>query len=341
MALVLILAGLGAVFLLLIFTISYLIAYLGLFETVEVGAGKPPIGKAVVLYKYGRGPYKECGHMFTDVCRLAPNCRPVGIYYDDPKVIPEHNLRYAVGAILSEDGSPVDEDLEKKMMDEGYKVIHLPAVSNVVKTTFPFKSSISIYIAIYKVYPKLCKYIQEHRLSAFPMLEVYDKETIHFMAPLAHQYDFFVDESKRDMPDEDPEEENESSNCLSLSRGFLHDDTFSSKHDFTETCEDDSCEEEEQEQDDDVVQDQEISSSMALPIVDDETEEGISGNTEDNPAGDCSLINSGISLETTTVAGDQGLVVDNQNESESEGNASTSSFEEINLEEGHMAQRKS
>ncbi|KAK3590739.1 hypothetical protein CHS0354_030978 [Potamilus streckersoni] len=339
MALVLILAGIGALFLLLIFTLSYLIAYLGLFESVEVGAGKPPIGKALVLYKYGQGPYKECGHMFTDVCRLAPNCKPIGIYYDDPKVVPEQKLRYAIGTILSEDGSTVDEDLQKKMIDEGYKVIHLPAVSNAVKTTFPFKSSISIYIAIYKVYPKLCKYIQEHRLSAFPMLEVYDKETIHFMAPLAHQYEFFVDESKCDAPDEYQEEDDQSVNDQTFIRDFSEGDVSTSKHNFAETLDDDSSSEE--EQDDAVIQDQEVTSSMILPAVDGETEEGTSRNMVDSPAGDCSLINSGISLERTLAVADQSLEVDNQNESESEGSASTSSFEEIHLEEGHTAQRKS
>lgn len=88
MAELLLLAGIGALFLCLILTLLALLLLSGLFETIEVKTGKPPLGEVVIAYKFCRGPYKECGPVFTEVCGLTPQGqKTVGIYYDDPEAV--------------------------------------------------------------------------------------------------------------------------------------------------------------------------------------------------------------------------------------------------------------
>ena len=69
-------------------------------------------------------------------------------------------LRYAVGAILSENDAPVDEGLKKKLLEAGYQTFTLPDVSYVVKAAFPYRTSLSIFIAIARVYPKIDEYVK-------------------------------------------------------------------------------------------------------------------------------------------------------------------------------------
>lgn len=80
----LILAGISVLFLCLIATLIALLLYSGVFETVDVGAGRPPIGGVVIAYKFARGPYKEVGPLFFEVAKIAPDNKALGIYYDNP-----------------------------------------------------------------------------------------------------------------------------------------------------------------------------------------------------------------------------------------------------------------
>ena len=79
-----ILAGISVLFLCLIATLIALLLYSGVFETVDVGAGRPPIGGVVIAYKFARGPYKEVGPLFFEVAKIAPDNKALGIYYDNP-----------------------------------------------------------------------------------------------------------------------------------------------------------------------------------------------------------------------------------------------------------------
>ncbi|XP_060073430.1 testis-expressed protein 264 homolog [Ylistrum balloti] len=199
MAEVLLLAGIGILLFCLLLTLLGLVIYSGLFDHVTVGTGKPPIGEVTIAYKFGRGPYKGAGQLCSDISLIAPpGHRVVCIYYDDPKVVPSDKLRYAVGGILSEDGKPEDEEFKKKLLGEGYKMFTLPSVSFAVSTFFPYRSTLSIFMAIFKVYPALGSYIEEHCLCAHPMLEIYDADKIHFMAPLAKQSEFYVEEAEEE-----------------------------------------------------------------------------------------------------------------------------------------------
>ena len=65
-----------------------------------------------------------------------------------------------MASILSEDGQEVDEEQKKKFEAEGFKIMELPYLENVLRTSFPYKSTFSIFIAVHKVYPKLKDYIE-------------------------------------------------------------------------------------------------------------------------------------------------------------------------------------
>ena len=77
---------------------------------------------------------------------------------------PEEDLRWAVGAILSENGSEVDEKVKAAYAKEKYKFMTLPAVEASVNCSFPYVNQMSILIAVHRVYPAMSKYIKVRSL---------------------------------------------------------------------------------------------------------------------------------------------------------------------------------
>lgn len=204
--------GICGLLLCLLLSFFALMAYSGLFHNIQVSTGKPPIGDMLVAYKFSRGPYKDAGQIFSEVVGLAPYKKTIGVYYDDPKQVPADKTRYIVGAILAEESESADEEILCKMKAEGYNVTRFPEISHAVKTTFPFKCTFSIFIAFIRVYPQLGSYLKERRLCAHPILEVYDDRNIHFIAPLAKQNDFYVEEAKSSATEEQGSDEEDSTN---------------------------------------------------------------------------------------------------------------------------------
>uniref|UniRef100_A0A8C0RGI8 Testis expressed 264, ER-phagy receptor n=2 Tax=Canis lupus familiaris TaxID=9615 RepID=A0A8C0RGI8_CANLF len=168
----LLLGLIGGLTLLLLLTLLAFAGYSGLLAGVTVSAGSPPIRNVTVAYKFHIGPYSETGRLFTESCSVSPKLRSIAIYYDNPHVVPPEKCRCAVGSILSE------------------------APSHVVTTTFPYTSTLSIWLATRRVHPALDAYIKERKLCAHPRLEIYQQDQIYFMCPLARQGDFYVPEVK-------------------------------------------------------------------------------------------------------------------------------------------------
>ncbi len=79
--------GLIALIILVLLTLFGVLLYSGLITKITVGAGKPPIENVTIAYKFGRGPYKNTGELFTEVTSIAPQQRCIGIYYDDPQQV--------------------------------------------------------------------------------------------------------------------------------------------------------------------------------------------------------------------------------------------------------------
>ncbi|XP_077986096.1 testis-expressed protein 264-like [Glandiceps talaboti] len=180
----------------LLFTISILIGYSGLFHSIDIKAGKPPVQNIVIAYKFQKGSYKNAGDLFTETVKLAPDQRCLAIYYDQPCEVADGELRYVVGCILAEGDKKQSKEMEEKMKSNNFKITTLPQIDHAVSTTFPFLSVFSIYIALYRVYPALADFIKEKKLCAYPFLEMYHKDVIQFWAPLAKQDEFYVPESK-------------------------------------------------------------------------------------------------------------------------------------------------
>ena len=80
----LILIGIGVLLLMILLTLFGVLVYSGLFHRVDVGAGPPHVQNLIVAYKFARGPYKNSGHIFTELSNIAPDNRYIGVYYDDP-----------------------------------------------------------------------------------------------------------------------------------------------------------------------------------------------------------------------------------------------------------------
>ena len=143
---------------------------------------KKPLNRlhSLINSQTGKGAYKNAGEIFTNAFCLSPDRRTMGIYYDDPDTVPESDLRFAVGSILAEgvDATPDHAELSKYLSD-GFKLIHFPKPEFAVVATFPFRTTLSIYLAIWKVYPKLKHFIASKGLCAYPCLEIYDSNVIH------------------------------------------------------------------------------------------------------------------------------------------------------------------
>nr|XP_054751186.1 testis-expressed protein 264-like [Lytechinus pictus] len=181
--------------LIFVFILGGILAYSGLFHRVVVRKLVNPVGKLRVAYLYNTGPYRNCGPLFDRVSRLAPHARCLGIYYDDPKVTPESELRYMVGTILSEDGERVDDKIDKRCEDDGFRVIEFPAISEAIGTNFPFPWMLSIFIGVWRVYPALNKKIKEEELHPGPCFEIYSDGMTNFYIPLNNRDAYYVPEA--------------------------------------------------------------------------------------------------------------------------------------------------
>lgn len=177
----------------LIAVVGYIL-YSGLLSDITILTGSPPIKKITFAYKFKEGPYKNCGQLFNESYTIGPKLRCIGIFYDDPKKVPEPQCRYAVGSILSEGEKEADEELLKTYETSGFNVFSFPEVTHAVTTSFPNRTFLSILLGVRRVYPRLDRYIKERRLCAHPFLEIYREGQIQFMAPLARQGDFYVPE---------------------------------------------------------------------------------------------------------------------------------------------------
>ncbi|KAJ8265382.1 hypothetical protein COCON_G00144810 [Conger conger] len=112
------------------------------------------------LYHTQKGPYKECGTLFTKSSSIGPKLCSIGVFYDDPKQVPSEKCRYAVGSILSEgDGQPCQELLHL-YQKSGFRVFSFPEVTHVVKASFPHRTPLSVFLGVQRVYPKIDCYIK-------------------------------------------------------------------------------------------------------------------------------------------------------------------------------------
>ena len=170
---------LGALIILIVVTLSYY----GLFTRISIA--EKEMGGFWLLCEKHVGDYKEVGQVMDRMySRLLgedaiETSRGFGLYYDDPKKVKKETLRSVVGCILdTEDENKID------YLKKHYKIKYYPASKSVV-AEFPFKGTLSIFIGIFKVYPRLEEYITQHNYTPGPIMEIYDTphEKIFYVAP--------------------------------------------------------------------------------------------------------------------------------------------------------------
>jgi len=74
--------------------------------------------------------------------------------------VPAEKLRWAVGSVLAEGTEKVDDELVKLFEGRGFKLFKLPEVTQVVRTTFPYTTFLSVFIAPYRVYAAIDQYFK-------------------------------------------------------------------------------------------------------------------------------------------------------------------------------------
>jgi AraC family transcriptional regulator len=120
--------------------------------------------KMTIVYLEHVGPYDQMGELFVKLGEYGAQKQLtgqiLGIYYDDPQVVPAANLRSELGMVVAEGFEP----------DSGYKVKELPAQ----KVTYTVLKG--PYAEIANEYPYIFKWIEEkgHK-PAGPTREIYLK----------------------------------------------------------------------------------------------------------------------------------------------------------------------
>jgi len=79
--------GIVAVVVLILLTLLGVAIYSGLLHDIKISVGKPHVSNITVAYKFDRGPYQNCGYLFTEASSVAPKLRCIGVYYDDPQEV--------------------------------------------------------------------------------------------------------------------------------------------------------------------------------------------------------------------------------------------------------------
>ncbi|KAL2091217.1 hypothetical protein ACEWY4_013480 [Coilia grayii] len=144
---------------LLLMAVVYVV-YSGLFFKINIQTGSPPMRNITIAYKYKRGPYKDCGALFTECSKLGPKLNTIGVFYDDPKQVPGPLCRCVVGSILSEAGEAPSVEMQLRYETAGFRLFSFPEVTHAVCSSFPHRTPLSIFLGVQLVYPQLNAYIK-------------------------------------------------------------------------------------------------------------------------------------------------------------------------------------
>ncbi|RHX88231.1 GyrI-like domain-containing protein [Leptospira stimsonii] len=160
--------------------------YMGAFDRVQVKEENR--GPFYVLSHERIGDYRNTGITFEILQKELPakgiqNFKLFGIYLDNPNEVPKEKLRCEVGAILTEPLSKVPEGLSLDL-----KLRTIPERKYVL-AEFPLKNFLSIFLGIYKVYPKVFQACEEKgcKLKGKYSMEIYEPLTEHkttYLVPL-------------------------------------------------------------------------------------------------------------------------------------------------------------
>lgn len=183
-------------------TVFLALCYFGLFETISVKTGESPydFGGKKFIYKMYKANSANIGPNFTKLTAL--------LYpFKDETLVPVlitqplgfKSTKSLLGVLFEHN----NEAVEKMLLSKDYKIMTLPQVNHVVSATFTNKGSISVVIALKRVYPVITDYIKENKLCAYPSIEIYKGDMIYFLSPLSKQQDFFMNEDSSESSSEE------------------------------------------------------------------------------------------------------------------------------------------
>ncbi|KAH7694981.1 TAT-4.2 protein [Aphelenchoides avenae] len=169
----------------------------GFFDDVQVSiTDKVPTlsQKVTFFYKYNVGPYSKAVKIFDEIARLLPEgARTLGIFYDNPEVVPVDRLQSATGCVFAVDGKELYEQrYAKELQRHGFSAMDLPAIDRAVHSRQRFDGMLSLWHLLRHVYPKVFDYVKNERLNTSYTVEVYlpatEKEEGHLdvILPLDH-----------------------------------------------------------------------------------------------------------------------------------------------------------
>lgn len=173
----------------LILTVVWLLKASGLFTSIRIKVTKPSFDDLTILYKFQQGDYSQSADIFRDILNYSPSHRTLGIYYDKPADTPVDKRRYIAGVIVDE---TEDAEMIEQMKKDDYEIFKLPKSVNSVCTTFPFSSVFSLSIATWRVPSRLGEFLEKNKLTAYPMVEIYEPSEIHYFMPLSNHDAYFV-----------------------------------------------------------------------------------------------------------------------------------------------------
>ncbi len=160
-------------FLLLVLCLAAWLGYYGALSPVTIR--QQSFGPVFFVYEKHAGPYRNIKPVMDRVYAALKDregvatTRGIGVYYDNPNKVEAAKLRSLGGCLLDE----ADEALIASLKSKGYRVGLLPARPSAV-TSFPFHGALSIYLGMWRVYPKIAAYWAENKLPECPLVEIYD-----------------------------------------------------------------------------------------------------------------------------------------------------------------------
>jgi hypothetical protein len=136
------------------------------------------------------GEYSQTGKLLKKLYdRLwddgLENYKNLAIFFDDPQTTDVKQLRSQVGRIIEPDQNDKIERVKKN-----YNVFTFKQQQSAV-VVLPYRNSLSLYVAIFKVYPLLKAYAIEAKVPGNHIIEIHDidkdtrPKTIMFILPLS------------------------------------------------------------------------------------------------------------------------------------------------------------
>ncbi|WP_061249720.1 GyrI-like domain-containing protein [Leptospira alstonii] len=160
--------------------------YMGAFDRVRIQEEMK--GPFYVLSHERIGDYRNVGLTFEALQKELPekgirDFKLFSIYLDNPNEVPKEKLRCEVGAVFAEPLSKIPEGLSLDL-----KTRTIPS-RKYIFAEFPLKNFLSIFLGIYKVYPKLFRACEERGcdLKGRASMEIYEPLTEHkttYLLPL-------------------------------------------------------------------------------------------------------------------------------------------------------------